>query len=100
MAEEEQPRRRVRARVNDAGRVHHIGTAPELMPVLRPDGTAGTTRTSLIQLRHRTDLQLTSLADLLVTEMGAAAAALDYEQAAHLRDELANVRAEQARRQA
>ena len=99
MAEEEQPRRRVRARVNDAGRVHHIGTAPDVMPVLGPDGTVGTTRTSVIQLRHRTDRQLTTLADQLLAEMGAAAAALDYEQAAHLRDELANVRAEQGRRQ-
>lgn len=68
------------------------------MSVLRPDGSRGTTRTSPIQLADRNDTRLQQLLDELVTAMGRAAADLDFERAAHLRDEVAAARAETARR--
>lgn len=68
------------------------------MNVIRPDGTRGTTRTSPIQLADRNDARLQRLVDELVADMGRAAAAMDFEQAAHLRDEVAAARAEVSRR--
>ena len=87
-----------RRRTADTGRRHHIGNAPAVMSVLRPDGTRGTTRTAPIQLADHNDAQLQHLLDELVADMGRAAAALDFEGAAHLRDEVAAARAEVARR--
>ncbi len=68
------------------------------MNVIRPDGTRGTTRTSPIQLADRNDAQLQRLVEELAAHMGRAAAAMDFEQAAHLRDEVTAARAELARR--
>ncbi len=68
------------------------------MNVIRPDGTRGTTRTSPIQLADRNDARLDQLVDELVADMQRAAVALDFEGAAHLRDEVAAARAEVARR--
>jgi excinuclease UvrABC nuclease subunit len=68
------------------------------MQVLRPDGTVGTTRTSAVQLADKSTAALGLLADQLAAQMAAAAAALDFEEAAHLRDEVAAVRAELDRR--
>lgn len=78
----------------DTGRRHHIGDAPQVLPFLRPDGSVGTTRTSPVQLRDRNDAQLAALAAAVEREMHEAAGALDYEGAAHLREELAAVRRE------
>lgn len=90
--------RRPRPRSRETGRRHHIGDAPAVMSVLRPDGTVGTTRTAPIQLADRNDAQLRALAEQLAQEMAAAAAATDFEQAAHLRDEVAAARRELDRR--
>ncbi len=92
--------RSTRRRSADTGRRHHIGDAPDVMNVIRPDGTRGTTRTSPIQLADRNDARLDQLVDELVADMERAAAALDFEGAAHLRDEVAAARAEVARRAA
>ena len=90
--------RRPRPRAAETGRRHHIGDAPAVMSVLRPDGTVGTTRTAPIQLADRNDAQLAQLGEELGADMARAAAETDFEEAAHLRDEVAAVRAEQARR--
>lgn len=90
----------MRRRTADTGRRHHIGDAPDVMSVLRPDGTRGTTRTSPIQLADRNGARLQHLLDELLADMGRAAADLDFEGAAHLRDEVAAARAEIARRAA
>ncbi len=84
----------------DTGRRHHIGDAPAVLSVLRPDGSVGTTRTSPVQLRDRNDTQLIELAAALEREMHDAARDADYERAAHLRDELAAARHELERRSA
>ncbi len=82
----------------DTGRRHHIGAVPEFMPVWRPDGSVGRTRTSPAQLADRTVNQLARLVTLLEQEMAASAADLDFEQAGHLRDEASVAREELARR--
>jgi hypothetical protein len=82
----------------ETGRRHHIGAVPELMPVMRPDGTVAMSRTTPVQLADRTPLQLVRLEGRIEAEMRTAAESLDFETAAFLRDELAAVRAEQARR--
>jgi excinuclease UvrABC nuclease subunit len=86
--------------VAETGRKHHMGAAPELMPVWLPDGTITTTRTSAAQLADQTLAQLTRLRTRLGAEMADAAAELDFERAAHLRDETAAVDAEIQRRAA
>lgn len=92
-------RRSTRRRYPDTGRRHHLGAAPPRMPVYGPDGSiVATTRTSAHQLASLTVLQLDRLGDTLRTEMAGAAAALDFELAAGVRDELAAVTAERARR--
>jgi excinuclease UvrABC helicase subunit UvrB len=93
-------RRRPR-KAPDTGRVHHLGAAPAIMPVLKDDG-AGTstasTRTAAVQLASRTRWELDRLVEDISAEMAAASAALDFELAGRLRDELARVRAELDRR--
>jgi len=98
--------RRRQRRVPETGRVHHLGAAPAVMPVLRDDAdspgaaTADTsTRTAAVQLAARTGWELRRLLADLEAEMAAAAAALDFEAAARLRDELVRVRAELDRRE-
>lgn len=92
-------RRSTRRRYADTGRRHHLGAAPTRMPVYGEDGAIiGTTRTSAHQLASLTVVQLDRLADTLQAEMSEAAAALDFELAAGLRDELTAVAAERARR--
>jgi hypothetical protein len=104
--------RRRQRRVPETGRVHHLGAAPAVMPVLGDDdtrpaesaGSAGTavasTRTAAVQLASRTRWELERLLADIGTEMATAAAALDFETAARLRDELARVQAELDRRPA
>jgi len=90
-------RRRPR-RPSDTGRVHHLGAAPRLMPVLGDDGSETATRTAAVQLAARTRWELDNLLADISAEMAAAAAALDFEQAGRLRDELVAVQDEVARR--
>ncbi|HEX8094378.1 UvrB/UvrC motif-containing protein [Jatrophihabitans sp.] len=92
--------RRRRRRPADTGRIHHLGAAPRLMPVLREDGVETATRTAAVQLAARTRWELEQLLDDISAEMAAAAAALDFERAGRLRDELARARAELDRRSA
>jgi hypothetical protein len=91
--------RKKRPKAAETGRMHHMGAAPAVMPVWLPDGTITTTRTSPSQLADRTVLQLGRLKDRLTREMTAAATAMDYEQAARLRDEVAAVDTELKRRE-
>jgi excinuclease UvrABC helicase subunit UvrB len=84
-------------RAPDTGRMHHIGAAPESVPVHTEDGVR-VARTTAWQLADRTALQLRRQADTTRERMGAAAEALDFEGAAQLRDELAAVEAELASR--
>ncbi len=104
--------RRRQRRVAETGRVHHLGAAPAVMPVLGGDnpagaaepaeeaGTAatGSTRTAAVQLASRTRWELDQLLAELQAEMAGAAGALDFETAARLRDEVARVQAEVDRR--
>ena len=93
-------RRRPR-KAPDTGRVHHLGAAPALMPVLESDGartSETSTRTAAVQLASRTRWELDRLAEDIGAEMATASAALDFELAGRLRDELARVRAELDRR--
>jgi hypothetical protein len=92
-------RRRPR-KPSDTGRVHHLGAAPRLMPVLREDGAETATRTAAVQLASRTRWELEQLVADLNAEMAAAAAALDFERAGRLRDELITVQSEIDRREA
>jgi len=89
-----------RRTVADTGRRHHIGDAPDRLQVLGPDGTVGWTRTSPLQLKDKSVAGLQRLAGELEQEMASAAADLDFESAAHLRDEADAVRAELGRRSA
>jgi UvrB/uvrC motif len=88
-------RRTTRIPLPDTGRRHHIGSAPTELAVLGDDGSSAVTRTSPIQLADQTDAQLAKLAARIESEMRQAAGALDFERAAHLRDEAAATRAEQ-----
>ena len=93
--------RRRQRKPPDTGRVHHLGAAPAIMPVLRDDGTGSSetsTRTAAVQLASRTRWELDRLVEDISAEMAAAAAALDFEQAGRSRDELARVHAELDRR--
>ncbi|GAA2019287.1 hypothetical protein WDZ16_13510 [Pseudokineococcus marinus] len=91
-------RRRAARSPDPGGRRHHMGAVPERMPVLRPDGSRGTTRTSVVQLTAATAHRLEALEAELDAEMRALAAEGRYEEAAWSRDELAAVRGERARR--
>ncbi|MEJ5913199.1 hypothetical protein [Pseudokineococcus sp. 1T1Z-3] len=91
-------RRRPPRTPDPGGRRHHMGDVPERMPVLRPDGTAGTTRTSVVQLTAATVRRLKDLEAELDAEMRTMAADGRYEEAAWARDELAAARDELARR--
>lgn len=99
--------RRRQRRVPETGRVHHLGAAPSVMPVLGPDKAgsshraevpATATRTAAVQLASRTRWELERLQADIGSEMATAATALDFEAAARLRDELARVQAELDRR--
>ncbi|MCU1692207.1 MAG: hypothetical protein JWM64_1298 [Frankiales bacterium] len=81
----------------DTGRMHHIGAAPAAVPVHTDDGV-GVARTTSWQLADRTVGQLQRQRDDTAGAMARAAADLDFEQAARLRDELAAVEQELARR--
>jgi excinuclease UvrABC helicase subunit UvrB len=79
--------------------MHHLGAAPEWMPVLGPDGRqVGRTRVSALQLASRTRFQLDRLLADAEAKMRAAAADADYERAAQHRDEVVAVRTELGRR--
>ena len=87
-------RRRRDYRAADTGRHHHMGTAPALQPVLGE----GTTETAPVQLAQRTRAQLEQARARYAERMAAAAAALDFEQAARLRDAVHAVETELRRR--
>ena len=91
-------RRTSRTPLTDTGRRHHIGAAPSELVLRREDGTMVVTRTAAIQLADQTDAQLAVLAERIESEMSRAAAALEFEQAAHLREEAAAARRELATR--
>ena len=106
MTEDEPPRardlvrRRARSYTRDeTGRHHHIGAAPERQPLLG-DGGMQYVGASPVQLASRTVAQLEAQRARLDRQMAEAAAALAFERAAALRDDLAAVDAELARRQA
>jgi excinuclease UvrABC helicase subunit UvrB len=86
--------RSAKRRAPETGRRHHIGEVPNVVTVFKPDGTVTTTRTSLLQLRDKTVAQLHRLAKSIESDMAKAADSLDFEAAAHLRDELEAVRRE------
>jgi hypothetical protein len=104
MTEQERPsardlvrKRRGDYRAPDTGRHHHLGGAPERMPLHDEDG-ARYTETTAVQLASRTVPQLQAQREALATVMTEASAALDFERAAAVRDDLARVDAELARR--
>ena len=92
--------RRRQRKAADTGRVHHLGAAPRSMPVLEGNGAETSTRTAAVQLASRTRWELEQLLADISAEMAAAAAALDFEGAGRLRDELLRVQAELDRREA
>ena len=81
----------------DGSRMHHIGAAPDLVPVHTDDGLR-LTRTTPWQLADRSPAQLLVLHAELVREREQAAADLDFEEAARLQDEVLAVEAEQRAR--
>ena len=81
----------------ETGRHHHLGGAPERMP-LHDDEGARYTETTAVQLASRTVPQLQAQRAQLADAMAEASAALDFERAAAVRDDLARVDAELARR--
>jgi len=91
-------RRRAPRTPDPAGRRHHMGSVPDRMPVLRPDGSRGTTRTSVVQLTAATPHRLEQLEAELDAEMRDLAAEGRYEEAAWARDELVAAREEISRR--
>ena len=84
-------------RAPETGRHHHIGAAPDRQPLLGEDG-AEYVETAAVQLAERTVVQLTAQRERVAGQMASAAEALDFERAARLRDDLAAVDAELARR--
>lgn len=90
-------RRRGDYRAPETGRHHHIGAAPDRQPVLGEDG-ADYVETASVQLAERTVAQLEAQRDRTRARMAAAAQALDFEEAARLRDALAAVEGELGRR--
>ena len=90
-------KRRGDYRAPETGRHHHIGAAPELQPLLGEDGSQYV-ETAAVQLAERTVAQLERQRDRTRTRMDSAAAELDFETAARLRDALAAVEGELLRR--
>lgn len=90
-------KRRGDYRAPETGRHHHIGAAPERQPMLDENGSAYV-ETAAVQLAQRTVDQLGTQRERLVAAMTRAAGDLDFERAAALRDDLAAVDAELARR--
>jgi excinuclease UvrABC helicase subunit UvrB len=84
-------------RRDETGRHHHIGAAPERQPLLTDDG-ATLIGTSAVQLGSRTVAQLQEQRARAEREMAAAAEELRFEDAARLRDDLAALDGELARR--
>lgn len=82
---------------DETGRHHHIGAAPERQPLLTDEG-ATLIGTSAVQLASRTVAQLHQQRDRIEAQMTMAAADLQFEQAARLRDDLTAVAEELARR--
>lgn len=91
-------KRRGTYRAPETGRHHHIGAAPEKQPLLGEDGGAEYVETAAVQLAQRTVAQLRAQRDREDARMTAAAGALDFELAARLRDAVAAIDAELARR--
>jgi excinuclease UvrABC helicase subunit UvrB len=81
----------------ETGRHHHLGGAPERMP-LHDEAGARYTETTDVQLASRTVPQLRAQREQLAAVMAQASAALDFERAAAVRDDLVRVDAELARR--
>ncbi|HEY0166807.1 MAG TPA: UvrB/UvrC motif-containing protein [Jatrophihabitans sp.] len=90
--------RRRQRKAPATGRVHHLGAAPAVMPVLRDGGDETSTRTAAVQLSARTRWELDQLLADITTEMARASDDLDFERAGQLRDELVRARAELDRR--
>ena len=90
-------RRRGTYRAAETGRVHHLGQAPAQQPVATEDGLAWS-EASAVRLQRLMAPQVEALRDDLARRMAAAAGALDFEEAARLRDELAAAEAELSRR--
>ncbi|HWG95386.1 MAG TPA: UvrB/UvrC motif-containing protein [Mycobacteriales bacterium] len=90
-------KRRGTYKAPDTGRHHHLGGAPQTMPVHDDDGVRGT-ETTAVQLASRTVPQLQAQRERLAAAMAEASAALDFERAAAVRDDLVRVDAELARR--
>ncbi|MDQ6649144.1 MAG: hypothetical protein M3Z02_03345 [Actinomycetota bacterium] len=90
-------KRRVPLRRAETGRHHHMGAAPARQPELSSEGVAFVDA-SAVQLAGRTDAQLRAQRELAETEMRAAAAAAEFEQAARRRDAVAAIDAELLRR--
>jgi excinuclease UvrABC helicase subunit UvrB len=90
--------RRRQRKAPETGRAHHLGAAPTVMPVLRDDGAETSTRTAAVQLAARTRWELDRLLEDISAEMAAASAALDFERAGRLRDELVRVQGQLDRR--
>lgn len=90
-------KRRGDYRAPETGRHHHLGGAPQRMPLLDEDGSHYT-ETTAVQLASRTVPQLQAQRAQLAEVMAEASAALDFERAAAVRDDLARVDAELARR--
>ena len=84
-------------RLPDTGRRHHIGSAPEAVPLHTPTGVE-LTRVTSWQLADRTPAQLAAQHAATATQMRRAAEDLDFEIAARLRDELAALEDEISRR--
>ena len=105
MSEEQPPptardlvrRRRGTYKAPETGRHHHIGAAPERQPLLGEDG-AEYVETAAVQLAERTTAQLQAQRARTQARMERAAADLDFESAARLRDALTAVDGELARR--
>ncbi len=90
-------RRRGTYTAPETGRHHHLGGAPQQMP-LHDEHGARYTETTAVQLASRTVPQLRAQREGLLALMTEASAALDFERAAAVRDDLARVDGELARR--
>ena len=82
---------------DETGRHHHIGAAPDQQPVFGDEGMQYV-ETADVQLAERTVGQLEEQRARVERDMTSAAADLRFEDAARLRDDLARVDAELARR--
>lgn len=77
----------------DGSRMHHIGAAPDLVPVHTEDGVR-LTRTTPWQLADRSPAQLQDLHADLVRDRDQASKDLDFEEAALLQAEVQAVERE------